>query len=207
MKYGILIRYVAIVVVGVFAVGILLDGGTPEASWLSFFSVAVIVASAGLLAWDHLLWRLPIVQRLPRVPRSARGTWKGKLTSQWLDPETKKVIDPKLAYLVIRQSASMIDIVLLTDESRSRSSLGVVTEASGQWSLDYMYLNKPKMSIEHRSRMHHGSTSLEMIGSPVAKLDGRYWTDRDSKGELRFDQHSSVLAGDYDSAAALFSKG
>ena len=91
-----------------------------------------------------------------------------------------------------------------TDESTSLSGVGDVNEVSGNWSLDYMYLNSPQLSVEHRSRIHHGSCSLALSGSPVERMKGRYWTDRDSKGELSFDKRNKALADDYLSATALF---
>jgi hypothetical protein len=60
------------------------------------------------------------------------------------------------------------------------------------------------MRVEHRSRMHHGSTVLDISGRPVRRLRGRYWTDRDSKGELEFTERSNKLADDFGEAAALF---
>jgi hypothetical protein len=70
--------------------------------------------------------------------------------------------------------------------------------------LTYLYLNRPDMRVEHRSRMHHGSTVLDISGSPSERLKGRYWTDRDSKGELDFTERVSKLAEDFDTATRLF---
>ena len=67
-----------------------------------------------------------------------------------------------------------------------------------------MYLNRPDSSVEHRSRMHHGSASLDITGAPATRLRGRYWTDRDSEGELDFRERNRMLADDYDEADALF---
>ena len=74
----------------------------------------------------------------------------------------------------------------------------------GSASLDYMYLNRPDSRFEHRSRMHHGSTSLDITGLPAKRLHGRYWTDRDSKGELDFVERKKHAAEDYQEAAGLF---
>jgi hypothetical protein len=79
-----------------------------------------------------------------------------------------------------------------------------VTSADGASSLDYMYLNRPHSSVEHRSRMHHGSTSLDITGCPATRLRGRYWTDRDTKGELDFAERRSKTSDDFDEARALF---
>jgi hypothetical protein len=52
--------------------------------------------------------------------------------------------------------------------------------------------------------MHHGSTVLDIAGNPAQRLKGRYWTDRDSKGELTFTERSKKLADDYVGAMDLF---
>src|SRR5207244_4003800 len=98
-------------------------GDTFKPGWLRFLSAAVLAATIVLGVWDRWLWRLPLVQRFPRVPRDLKGTWRGTLTSFWTDPATAQRPDPKIVFLVIRQSASQLTAVLFTDESSSRSSL------------------------------------------------------------------------------------
>jgi hypothetical protein len=95
-------------------------------------------------------------------------------------------------------------VKLLTDESTSTSSLGQVSSLDGAFVLAYLYLNKPEMRVEHQSRMHHGSAVLDISGSPANHLKGRYWTDRDSKGELDFAERVNKLADDFGSATRLF---
>ncbi len=207
MRYKLLVQVVAAVVVIVFAVGIWASGDKVNVAWLRFFSAAVLVATALLALWERFVWRLAPIQRIPGVPRNIGGTWKGVLTSFWQDPDTGKPIEPKPAYLVVRQAASSISLILLTEESRSRSSYGVVSTVDGVASVDYMYLNRPDSSFEHRSRMHHGSTALDITGQPATRLRGRYWTDRDTKGELDFGQRRKATVDDYDEAVRLFSAG
>lgn len=205
MKNQLIVRYTAGVVVAVFALGILLTGEEVKATWLRFFSVAVLVALAGLWLWEHAIWRTGLIQRIPKVQRSVAGTWKGELVSSWVDPTTHRVIPPKTAYVVIRQSASTTKLTLMTDESKSTSTVAIVSKSDSEtWVLDHMYLNKPDLGVSHRSSIHHGSGSLEISGNPAHRMSGRYWTDRDSKGEFRFVERSKKLADDYDSAAALF---
>jgi hypothetical protein len=62
------------------------------------------------------------------------------------------------------------------------------------------------MRVEHRSRMHHGSAVLDVSGRPAARLKGRYWTDRDSKGELEFVERNKKLADDFAEAMSYFEK-
>lgn len=140
------------------------------------------------------------------MPRSIRGTWKGTLTSFWIDPTTGAKPDPKPVYLVVRQTASRVIVKLLTNESRSSSAIASVSVVDDSCMLAYLYLNKPDMRVEHRSRIHHGSTVLDVSGKPPRSLKGRYWTDRDSKGELEFAEHRKKLADSFDEAAELFAE-
>lgn len=204
MKQRTLVRVVAAVVVAVFGVGIWSTGGTVHAGWLRFYSAAVLVAVAILAVWDRVLWKLPPVQRMRGVPRDIGGAWQGTLTSFWIDPDTGKPQDPKSAYLVIRQTSSDLSVALLTDESRSRSSYAVISTVDGATVLDYMYLNRPDSRVEHRSRMHHGSASLDVTGHRATRLRGHYWTDRDTRGELDFTQRHRRVVDDFDEAQKLF---
>jgi hypothetical protein len=204
MSRGAAVRVVATVVVVVFGLGIWLTGGKPDLGWLRFFSAAVLAATAFLWLWETVAWKLPIAQQFDSVPRDVSGTWKGLLESFWTDPATGQRIAPKTVYLVVRQTASTVKVILLTDESKSVSSLGIVSGTDGVASLDYMYLNRPDAKVEHRSRMHHGSTSLDIAGRPATRLRGRYWTDRDTRGELDFPERRGEKVETLRDAEALF---
>ena len=52
--------------------------------------------------------------------------------------------------------------------------------------------------------MHRGAASLNVSGFPATRMHCRYWTDRKSTGSLDLTEHSSKMADDYESAAALF---
>ena len=204
MNQRTLVQVIAAVVVMVFTIGIWSMGGTVNAEWLRFYSIAVLVALAVLTLWERYIWRLPISQKIGSVPRDISGTWKGTLTSFWKNPETGQSPSPKTVYLVVRQTAVMVSIVLLTDESKSKSSLAKITVNDVFTSLTYMYLNRPDSRFEYKSRMHHGSTSLDISGQPPTRLRGRYWTDRDSRGELDFKEHRNHLIEDFDEGQNLF---
>jgi hypothetical protein len=198
------VQAIAAIVVLVFAGGIWLSGGSLHVQWLRFYSAAVFVATAGLATWDLLLWRYVPFQLIKRVPRNLRGTWQGTLTTQWEDPSSGTAPEPKPVYLVIRQTFTSVSVTMFTDESRSHSSLGRVWSIDDQTKLDYMYLNRPDNSLEDKSRIHHGSTSLYVSGRPAVRLRGHYWTDRNSKGELDLGKRVKQFAEDIDSAQILF---
>ncbi len=201
-----LIQIITGVVVIVFAVGIVLSGGDPSPEWLSYYSYAVVTVGVVLALWDRRFWRFELSQKLKATPIDLTGTWQGVLASEWIDPATSKRIPPKVAYLVVRQTASTIKVTLLTDESRSSSALASVTKYQDRMALDFMYLNEPRSSVNHRSDIHHGSTSLQISSRPASRLQGRYWTDRNTRGELDFTERSHTLADDYESALDLFKK-
>ena len=111
--------------------------------------------------------------------------------------------EPKPAYLVVRQSFARVSVTMFTDESRSRSSLSDVSTGDEPLSLDYMCSNRPANSIEDRSRRHSGSTAPDVIGNPVNRMTGHYWTDRDTRGDLEFVERVREFADDYGSAEVL----
>lgn len=205
MKRTITIRVVVGVMVTVLAIGSWVQDGQPDFTASKFFATAVTVSTALFNLWDFWLWRLPWPQKIPSVPRSVRGTWRGMLTSLWVDPATNTSPPPKTVYLVIRQTFYFVSVKLLTNESKSTSALAQVSEVDGSYVLTYLYLNKPALRFGHRSPIHHGSTVLDVSGNPARRLKGQYWTDRDSKGELDFDARSKgKLADDFGEAAAFF---
>ena len=204
MRYRTLVQTTASVVIAVFAVGIWSMGDAVKFEWLRFFSAAVLLSTLTLNLGDRWLWRLPLSQRIRSVPRDIRGTWRGTLTSLWEDPSTRQRPEPKAVYLVVRQTASTVSARLFTNELKSHSTFGKVQTIAGEARLDYFYIGEPNPSVESRSRMHRGSTTLDILGIRASRLKGRYWTDRDSKGELDFNQRHEALAESYEEAATLF---
>ena len=50
--------------------------------------------------------------------------------------------------------------------------------------LIYSYTSTPKPSVKVRSAPHKGTIVFDMIGTPILKLEGSYWTDRETTGEI-----------------------
>ena len=204
MKRRLSARISAAVVAIVYVAGLWLSGITPDLEWLRYYSLAVLLLVALSWAWNNWIWSWPLSQRLNFVAPRVSGTWKGTLESTWVDAASGASPPSKTAYLVVRQTSSVVRVVLLTDEARSETRLARVAKADGKVSLDYMYVGEPDVLVEDRSRMHRGAASLLVSGSPATRLHGRYWTDRNSTGTLDLTEHSPELADDYESAAALF---
>lgn len=204
MKYRLVTQLVALIVVVVFTGGIWAVGDTVNVEWLQFYSWAVLLATLALNLWEWFGWRNRLIQRLRTVPRDVRGTWMGELRSFWEDGETGEQPQPKIVYLVVRQTASTISVVLFTDEAKSHSTLGRVRTKTDIPILEYLYEGRPDSRVEDRSRAHRGTAELDIVGRPAKRLKGRYWTDRGSRGELAFSSRDKYLADDYESAASLF---
>ena len=180
------------------------SGVTTDWRWFyRGYSIAVLVAVVLWGAWDRWIWRVSLFQRMQFVPPKILGTWKGELRSHWTGPDTEGRPPQKDVYLVIRQTSSTISVALLTDESQSQSQ-SVLAKATKVNGLSYLYLNEPEMAANEGSHIHRGAAIFRLSDTPVARLRGRYWTDRETRGELIFKERHSKLADDYEMAAALF---
>lgn len=133
-------------------------------------------------------WRLRIFRGWLVLIPDLNGTWEGELRSEWVDPTTNQRTAPKKAFLVIKQTLFETHCTQMTAESKSFSRAAIVQSApDGHLNVvEFTYSNAPRVSVQHRSQAHDGACSLEVIESPERKLVGKYWTERNTKGELEF---------------------
>jgi len=205
MISGFLVRVIVVIISTVFVGATWLATGAADVSFLRFFSAAVLSVSISLTIWDKWIWKYSIFQKLTKVTRDVSGTWETRLESFWVDPETGKRTPAKIVYIVVRQTSTQVSVSLLSNESKSQSSLARVVKENDSWILHYIYTNEPVTDFRHRSQIHHGSGVLEIVGNPANRIRGSYWTDRESKGTLSLGRRSGKFAEDYQGAAELFS--
>lgn len=198
------IRIFGSIVVAVFVVGIWATGDQPKWGWLDVYSYAISAGLFALWLWETVLWHLTPLQCLKIRPRDIRGTWHGTLSPITVNGNEANATGSKTVYLVVRQTATTVKIILLSDESRSESSLASVQSEDGSASLDYLYTGHPDLRYRNRSPIHFGSCSLNITGMPTNQLKGSYWTDRGSMGELDFDCRVVKYVESFDEARALF---
>ena len=127
MKRTIAIRVTVAVTFLIISIASWRQSGKADLGLLKLFSSAAFTCTLLFAAWDLWIWRIPWIQLIPGVPRNVRGTWKGILTSLWINPETGTNPSPKPAYLVVHQTASALTVKLLTDESKSISNLATIS--------------------------------------------------------------------------------
>lgn len=188
----------------IWLVGLVLQGVDVEWSWMRWYSVAVAGVILGSVVVERWLWRwwpLKIFIKRPDL----NGTWCGEIRSSWINPATGNTPPPIQAFLVVRQSLSSLNVELLTQESRSQSLAALLdVSKTSTPSISYTYRNEPRLRFQDRSRIHHGTVFLRVHGSPADLLDGCYWTDRDSKGEMEFDRCVTELHSDFNKAVKAF---
>jgi hypothetical protein len=110
------------------------------------------------------------------------GDWEGSIKSNW----NEKELEPIPIEVSITQNFFNVQVRIKTKESRSYS-IGAsfdIDKERGFQQLFYTYLNTPKAGVRERSEIHYGSTILNFDGFKVTKLDGEYWTDRETTGEI-----------------------
>ena len=193
-------RIVAGATIATFTALLWLGGEDVSADWVRFVSLTIFVAVGFEAIYEKWLWAvLPIGRR--RRP-DLRGIWKGTLSTHWVDPETDKPPPPKDCYLLIGQTASTIRASLLTDESKSESSAAELAENGVGVALEYLYRNQPQIRVDNRSAAHRGAVALD-IDSVARQLEGHYWTDRNSRGELTFSKKRNERVATFTEASKL----
>jgi len=111
------------------------------------------------------------------------GTWKAELKSNWQN----KSLDPIPIEVKIIQNFFNIQILIKTNESRSHS-IGAsfdIDKDRGLQRIVYSYMNTPKSSVRDSSEIHYGTALLTFDGFKIKEMEGQYWTDRETTGEIK----------------------
>lgn len=140
-----------------------------------------------VVAFDLWAWKWPLINRAFPHPR-IYGTWRAVLT-----PNSKSDIPaggnwgPITAALVIEQTFWTISARLYTQESGSSTvTAAFVSDRDSRTSrtLYATYSNTATQQHNARSYPHSGSFRLHVSGTTPDTMDGIYWTDRLTAGDL-----------------------
>lgn len=114
------------------------------------------------------------------------GTWQGSIQTTWKNPDTGYVPGAIPVILSIKQSFTKISCVMRTAEMTSRSYLADfwLNYDDQIRMLGYSYHSRPLPTVVDRSQPHDGTVTFDLIGNPVTKLKGAYWTERKTTGEI-----------------------
>ena len=168
----------------------------------SFATVfGVLVALFNMYGWRTKVGRALLTWAVPDI----HGTWRGTLKPTALLPSVQSgrlnVEIPTV--LVVRQSAFTLCLTLFTEESHSVTVASEFIPSEDPIRLVYSYYNTPQMAVRGRSPLHHGTAILHMSGPRPGLLEGEYFTDRLSRGDLRFEEHSRDTAASLQDAQHL----
>ncbi len=130
-------------------------------------------------------WRWKMLQSWLVPFPDLNGTWEGVIQTNWKN-EQGKTPDPIAAMLTIKQDFGHISCVMRTAEMESHSyAEGFCIDIERQTrQLCYSYTSKPSVSLRDRSTPHDGTMLFNIIGHPVKKLEGEYWTQRQTTGKV-----------------------
>lgn len=141
--------------------------------------------SINLIIWllfIKWMWKLKIFHHWLVPFPNLSGKWSGTIKSNWEGGNS----EPIPISVTITQTFFNIQVRINTEESRSYS-IGAsfdIDKDRGFQQLFYSYLNTPNSGIRDRSQIHYGSTLLNFEGSNVNKMEGEYWTSRETTGEI-----------------------
>jgi hypothetical protein len=197
-----------VVFVALWGASLLLQGIDVGPELLKPFQQVVGALVILLAAFEHFLWKVPVINGWLVKRAIIGGTWKATFQTSWKNPDTGEIPGPITAFMVVRQTFSNVNMTLLTKES---SSHFVADELSigpdGQFAVHGVYLNEPKASVRHRSPVHYGALRLSLQGSPVKTMEGVYWTDRLTRGDLRLEERRVRAVDSYEDGAREYGVG
>lgn len=168
---------------------------------LRIYSIAGTIAALVFALWERFIWKWKIVRYFTGVPLVA-GTWRGELISSYMHPDGSNV-PPIPTAIYVSQSASKCTVTLFTGESKSISEHAkLIHDPDGRWRLSWQYVNTPRPGVRDRSERHKGAGEVYIGSQPGEGLEGAYFTDRRTDGELRFTEWSAARFSSTESALA-----
>lgn len=134
---------------------------------------AIAFSALIMVAYEKWLWRYNPFEEMPTLKKKYKGTLRS--TYDGIERETT---------LEIKQTLLSIEVIFITEESKSKSISSSIEKIQGEWQLTYCYLNVPQANVRDRSSIHYG-TALLCVENPE-EIQGEYFTDRKTTGDMKF---------------------
>ena len=169
-------------------------------NFLDLLRLIPAVATADIAAYfvfSIWLWRWKYLQGWLIPFPDLNGTWQGVIQTNW-KTEEGKTLEPIPVILTIKQSFGRMSCVMRTGEMESHSYIeGFCIDKDAQIRrLCYSYTSRPKVALRERSTPHDGTILFNIIGNPVHKLEGEYWTQRQTTGTVRLTFREKAMLDD-----------
>lgn len=139
------------------------------------------------VAFDLWIWKIPVLGRLHRRPR-IYGTWETTITPHPGShiPEGGTRV-PIQGTTTVEQTFWTLSVIMKTAESESISRAESIAADGGSKTrkvMTYTYMNTPQLAVRDRSPIHVGAANLTIEGLHPRSMNGTYWTDRLTIGDL-----------------------
>lgn len=197
---------IVLLVGAVWLVLLVIDGVAVELRWLRYVTTVVPILLVLLGAFDNWLWKARWLNGWFTKRPVLCGTWEVSLQTEWVDPKTGTTPGPITCYMSVRQTFSSLSMRLMTPESASwLIAHNIVRSNDGVFQVAGVYMNKPNLPLRgERSEIHYGAILLDVQGQPPTALEGHYWTDRRTRGTMRFTRRKAKSFATYEEARAAF---
>lgn len=134
---------------------------------------SIAFSSLLMFFYERKLWRYNPFENTPKLKEKYIGIIKS--TFDGIERE---------AVLEVKQTLLSVSVILISNESKSKSVNVTINEVEGEWQLMYCYLNIPQAGVRQRSDIHYGSVVICLENSE--ELKGQYYTDRKTTGDMEF---------------------
>lgn len=204
-----MVKYVKAIVytaVAVWAVVLLVGGQKLSSDLLRPLSTVTSVVVLLSIAFELWLWKLPFLHGWLVKRPVIEGTWRAEIRSNWKDAGGAAILLVE-GYVVIRQTFLNLSLRLLTKESSSHLvGTEIICSVDGLYCVSGVYRNEPRYEDRSHSPIHYGAVWLQVIDTPTQMLEGHYWTDRNTAGEMRLTERQRKKFQDFQSAQTDFAQ-
>jgi hypothetical protein len=195
----IIILYAIVIFITSFVTGKSIDD-----NWFRWISGATSVVVLVWTAYDKWVWRMGFFKYLAwflHIP-ILHGTWKGKLKYERDENGNSGEVD---IYVAINQTLSSISVRSFFKKPSASKSITakIEKEEPDRKKLIYMYKSEAPYGKKDNNRPHDGASVFDIVGNPVKKLLGSYFTDRKGAGAVVLDKYCSILAENFGDAEQL----
>ncbi len=183
--------------------------GFPTNWWsaLKPFVSAITVAGLILGIYVHWAWRFWGVRAWIANTPDISGAWQMELQSEWKDPATGERKPLISGFAQVDQSANSFCLRLFTEEARSKSIAYSFSEDQSVHDLSIVYENKPNIALRmNRSRFHQGAATFSVRGYYPDRVEGEYWTERETIGTLRLINRKRKAVNSFQDGLDLYNK-
>lgn len=180
------VRLTAVGVIAVYSALLALSGISASPQTKQALSYLPTVAGLIVLVFERWAWRWLGANRLFGRP-DLIGTWHVRLQPSERSHIPAEKRGPRHAFMVVQQSFWTVHVTQVSAESRSESTTAALRKTDGarHQRLSFLYDNTPQQRFQPSSPRHEGACTLNVATHRPAVLEGAYFTDRLTSGDLK----------------------